>query len=114
LGSSDFVERVLKQADEELEQKYRLRAAGVDFEKLLMKVAQYYEIDPEDIKTASKESAITRARRLLCYLAVRKLMISCADVARALNISLATVSRAVARAGKLSNLEQIQKKVLNS
>jgi hypothetical protein len=112
LGSSDFVERVLKQANEELEQKYRLQATGVDLEKLLIKVAQYYEIEPENLKTASKESAITKARTLLCYLAVRKLMIRCADVARALNISPATVSRATSRGVKLSKLEQIQKILL--
>ncbi len=112
LGSSDFVERVLKQANEDLEQKYRLQATGVDLEKLLIKVAQYYEIDPENLKTAIKESTITKARTLLCYLAVRKLMVSCADVARALNISPATVSRAASRGAELSNLEQIQKKLL--
>jgi hypothetical protein len=62
LGSSDFVERVLKQANENLEQKYRLQATGLDLEQLLNKVAQYYQIDPEDLKTASKESTITKAR----------------------------------------------------
>ena len=112
LGSSDFVERVLKQANEELEQKYRIRATGIDLEELLTKVAQYYEIDPENLKTASKESTITKARSLFCYLAVRKLMISCADIARALNISPATVSRATRRGAKLSNLEKMQKKLL--
>jgi hypothetical protein len=35
--------------------KYRLQASGVDFEKLLIKAAQYYEIDPDILKTASKE-----------------------------------------------------------
>jgi hypothetical protein len=37
-------------------------------------------------------------------------MISCADVARALNVSPATVNRATSRGAELSNLEQIQKK----
>jgi chromosomal replication initiation ATPase DnaA len=81
----------------------------VNFKKLLIKVGQYYEIGPENLKAASKESAITTARTLLCCLAVRKLMISCAGVARALNISPATVSQATSRGAKLSNLELIQK-----
>ena len=97
----------------ELEQKYRIRATGIDLEELLTKVALYYEIDPENLKTASKESTITKARSLFCYLAVRKLMISCADIARALNISPATVSRATRRGAKLSNLEKMQKKLLS-
>ena len=35
LGSSDYVEAVLKQANKDLQQKYRLAAAGLDFDKLL-------------------------------------------------------------------------------
>jgi chromosomal replication initiation ATPase DnaA len=91
-----------------------LAATGPDFEKLLRKVAKYYSIDPADLKTASKESTLTKARTVLCYLAVRKLMIRGADVARKLRISPATVSRAVSRGRSLPNLKQIQKKLLES
>jgi REP element-mobilizing transposase RayT len=76
------VEAVLKKANEDLQQKYRLTATGPKLDELLRKVAWYYRIDPDDLKTASKESTLTKARTVLCYLAVRRLMISCADVAR--------------------------------
>jgi len=108
LGSSDFVADVLKQANEALSEKYRLRESGIDIDALLSRVATYYKIAPEDLKTASKEAAITKARTVLCYLAVRKLMISCADVARKLGISPATVSRAVSRASSIEDLNQLQ------
>ena len=78
LGSSDFVEAVLKQSNEDLQEKYRLAATGPNFETILRKVAKYYRIDPDDLKTAGKESTLTKARTVLCYLAVRKLQISCA------------------------------------
>jgi REP element-mobilizing transposase RayT len=109
LGSSDFVERVLKQAEENLEERYRLEALGIDIDTLLVQVAQYYKTDPADLKTASKEATITQARTVLCYLAVRKLKISCADVARTLRISPAAVSRAAGRAAGIKNLKQLQK-----
>jgi len=112
LGSSDFVESVLKQAEEDLAERYRLRAHGIDIDTLLLKVAQHYKIDPEDLKTAGKEAMITKARTVLCYLAVRKLMISCADVARTLRISPATVSRATSRAAAIPNMKQLQDKLL--
>ena len=112
LGSSDFVERVLKQAEENLEERYRLEALGIDLDTLLVQVAQYYKTDPADLKTASKEATITQARTVLCYLAVRKLKISCADVARTLRISPATVSRAAGRAAGIENLKQLQKHFL--
>jgi putative transposase len=112
LGSSDFVESVLKQAEEDLEERYRLKAYGIDIDTLLLQVAQHYKIDPEDLKTASKEATITKARTVLCYLAVRKLMISCAEVARSLRISPATVSRATSRAVAITNMKQLQDKLL--
>jgi hypothetical protein len=112
LGSSDFVEAVLKKANEDLQQKYRLAATGLSLDTLVRKVAVYYRIDPDDLKTACKESTLTKARTVLCYLAVRRLMISCADVARNLRISPATVSRAASRGASLPNLKQLQKELL--
>ena len=35
LGSSDFVERVLRQSEEQLEEKYRLPSRGVSLQSLL-------------------------------------------------------------------------------
>jgi len=112
LGSSDFVEAVLKKANEDLQQKYRLTATGPNLDELLRKVAGYYRIDPDDLKTASKESTLTKARTVLCYLAVRRLMISCADVARHLKISPVTVSRAASRGANLPDLKRIQNELL--
>ena len=82
LGSPNFAEAVLKQANEDLQQKYRLAATGLNLDTLLIKIAGYYSIDADDLKTAGKESMLNKVRTVLRYLAVRKLMISCADVAR--------------------------------
>ena len=112
LGSSDFVEAVLKKANEDLQQKYRLSTSGPNLYTLLKKVAGYYRINQGDLRTASKESTLTKAWTVLCYLAVRRLKISCADVARKLRISPATVSRAASRGADLPNLKQIQKEFL--
>jgi chromosomal replication initiation ATPase DnaA len=78
----------------------------------LKKVAGYYCINPDDLKTASKESTLTKARTVLCYFAVRRLKISCADVARKSRISPATVSRAASRGADLPDLKQIQRELL--
>jgi putative transposase len=114
LGSSDFVERVLKQADEQLEEKYRLQAGGISLSALIEKVAQYFKLDPENLKSASKERSVTEARRILCYLAVRKLGYKCSDVAKKLAISAATASKAVVLGSQLSQIGKIQKQILGS
>jgi REP element-mobilizing transposase RayT len=112
LGSSDFVEEVLKKADEELEQRTLLQAKGPDLEQLVKKVAKYYHIDMEDLKTASKARTISLARSMLCYIAVRKLLFSCTEVARSLNISASAVSKAVIKGRALTNRAKIQMEIL--
>jgi REP element-mobilizing transposase RayT len=114
LGSSDFVERVLKQADEQLKAKYRLQASGISLPVLIEKVAHHFRIEPENLKSASKERAVTQARRVLCYIAVRKMGCRCADVANAVGISAVTVSQAVAVGSKLSGVAKIQEQILGS
>ena len=112
LGDSDFVEKVLHRANEELAQRTLLQATGPDLAQLLKKVAKYYRIDVSVLKTATKAREVSLARSLLCYLAVRKLMVSCADVARELNISPSAVSKAVAKGQSLSNRAKIEKDIL--
>ena len=112
LGSSNFVEAVLEKANKDLQQKYRLSTSGPNIDTLLKKGAGYYRINQGDLRTACKESTLTKARTVLCYLAVRRLKISFADVARKLRISPATVSRAASRGADLPNLKQIQKEFL--
>jgi REP element-mobilizing transposase RayT len=114
LGSSDFVERVLKQADEQLEERYRLQVKVTSLAALVDKVAHHYEIEPEDLKSASKKRVITNARRALCYIAVRKLGYKCTDISKAAGIDATTASRAVAMGSKLPKIEKIQKQILDS
>ena len=112
LGSSDFVERVLKEANEQLEQRLQLDASGPGLDELIGKVAVTFELPVSDLKTSSKHRRIVQARAVLCYLAVRKLWFSCADVARRLNISPNTVSMAVSRGQKIEDIKTIQKQLL--
>ena len=112
LGGSDFVERVLQKANEELEQRTLLQATGPDLTQLIQRVAKYYRIDMAVLKTATKAREVSLARFILCYLAVRKLLFSCAEVARALNISPSAVSKAVVKGQALSDRMKIEKDIL--
>jgi putative transposase len=112
LGSSDFVERVLKEANEQFEHRLQLDASGPGLDELIGKVAVFFDISVDDLKSSSKNRRIVQARAVLCYLAVRKLRFSCADVARRINISPNTVSVAVSRGQKIEDIKKIQKQLL--
>jgi putative transposase len=111
LGSSEFVEDVLKRADEEYDRRTLARREGLDLDGLVNRISDYFGIDKEALKSSSKQREVCRARRLLCYFAVSRLMISCADIARKLNISPSSVSKSVMRGRSDSLLEEIERDV---
>ena len=49
LGDGDFVDDVSSQAEEHLEERYRLQAKGYDLEKLIERVGELLEMSPEEI-----------------------------------------------------------------
>ncbi len=93
LGDSDFVESVLELADEHIERRYRLNAAGIDFDYVIQRVAELFQIKPKEVLSPSKQRHRVKARRLVCYWAVRELEVSSQTVADKLGITQASVSR---------------------
>ena len=93
LGDSDFVENVLKSAEEELEQKYDLKARGYDFYRVTQRVAEVMEIETEQVTAFGKSPQTVKARSLLCFWAHRKLGMTTIEIGRRLNISQSAVSR---------------------
>lgn len=103
LGDSDFVERVLKVADESLERKYHLKSQGYDIDKLADRVADIFSIDPEVIFQPGKQSIKVKARSLFCYWAVRELGFSMANLAPKLNITQPAVSMSTQRGEQIAS-----------
>jgi REP element-mobilizing transposase RayT len=103
LGDSDFVERVLKAADESLERKYRLKSMGFDVKKLADTVASIFAIKPEEIFHPGKQPIKVKARSLFCYWAVRELGITMAQLAQKLSISQPAVSLSVRRGERIAS-----------
>jgi chromosomal replication initiation ATPase DnaA len=53
---------------------------------LIEKAAKYFRIDAENLKSAGKERLVVKARRVLGYIAVRKLGYPCRDVSKKADI----------------------------
>ena len=102
LGDSDFVERVLKAADESLERKYQLKSQGYDIDKLADRVAEIFSIRPEEIFQPGKQPVKVKARSLFCYWAVKELGFTMADLAPKLNISQSAVSMSAQRGERIA------------
>jgi REP element-mobilizing transposase RayT len=97
LGDSDFVENVLKSAEEELEQKYDLKARGYDFDRVAQRVAEVMKIEIEQVTAFGKSPQTVKGRSLLCFWAHRKLGMTTIEIGKRLNISQSAVSRSSMR-----------------
>jgi REP element-mobilizing transposase RayT len=87
LGGGDFVETVLKAAQENLDRKSQLEAAGYSFDWLVGRVARQLEIEPKEVLAPGKYAQNVNARSLLCYWGVRELGMTTVDLARRLNLA---------------------------
>jgi REP element-mobilizing transposase RayT len=101
LGSSDFVESVLAEQNERYERGHLLKMQGYDFDKLVERVSNAFELKAEQILGSSKQPRRVRARSILCFYAVKELQMSGTEVAERVNMSKSAVSRAAGRGEKI-------------
>ncbi len=102
LGDSDFVESVLKNAEEKFERKQVYKNKGYGFEEAQKQAAAIFHLEPHEILGAVKVPSRVRARSLLCYWAARELGLTAALVASRLGITPSAVSRLAQRGEKLA------------
>jgi len=102
LGDGEFVEKVLFQAGEAFERKYRLKAKGVDIGRIAERVSDIMGMAPEAIWASGKQPKIVQARSLLCYWAASELGISQAWLSRKLGLSQPAVSLSVSRGRRIA------------
>jgi len=97
LGRGDFVESVLKSAQENLERRHVIRARGYNFEWLLSRVADKCGLTPRELLIGGKQRNIVQARSLLCYWGTREFGMSAVGLSKKLNIFQPTASESVRR-----------------
>jgi hypothetical protein len=102
LGDGDFVLRVLAGAEEKLEVKYRLAAAGYNLDRLIDRVAELLGISTEEVMGPRKARQRVEARSLLCYWANIELGIRQSQLVQRLTLNRPAVSNAVRRGERLA------------
>ena len=105
LGSGEFIERVLKEAEEAFTEATRLKRRGLSWESLVEEITREYEVGAEELSDGRKDRGVARARSVLCYEAVRRRRMTVRDVALKLRISPSGVSKLVNRGEWLRRAE---------
>lgn len=102
LGDTDFVESVLKEADEQLERRCRLQAEGFNLDRVAERVSAVMNIPLELVWERGRRPQVVDARDLLCYWASKELAMSKTDLAKHLNLTQPAISVAVRRGEKIA------------
>lgn len=92
LGSGNFVEQLQRETEAP-----GIATSSVSLEEIIRSIAQIFSIEPGSLQQGGKRKELSAARGVLCYIAVIKLGISGASVARKLSVSRAGVSLAARR-----------------
>ena len=106
LGNSDFVDSVIKTANETKERKYELQARGYDLSMVAARVAEVLGVDQETVWAEGKRREIVQARSLLCYWAVREMGMTMTSLSLRLALSVTAIGKAVVRGEKLARENQ--------
>ncbi|RJQ56152.1 MAG: transposase [Desulfobacteraceae bacterium] len=97
LGQGDFVETVLKAAQEDLDRKSIIRALGYDFDALVNRVLGLFGLTFNELLTGGKQRRVVKARSVLCYWGTRELGMSAVSISKELNIAFSTASESAMR-----------------
>lgn len=108
LGDSEFVDRVLSEANEQMDRHYKLKRMGYDLSKIGKRISQLLGVDENVIYSRARRKKQVRARDLFCYWAVYELGMSRTEVARRLSLSQPAVGYAVNRGERFAKKHKYQ------
>ena len=97
LGSGDFVDRVLREAEERLLRQIKLQRKGRSIEDIIEEECRKRKVSEEEVRKGSRRSRVTEARAAIAYRSKEELGISGAEIARYLGVSTSTINRTLSR-----------------
>ncbi len=93
LGSSEFVNNVISEAEEKSKETLRLTLKISDLPSLALKICKEEGIDETELRSGLRKREFVKTRRIFCQIAVKRMGYSGADVARFLGITTSTINR---------------------
>lgn len=100
LGSGAFVEQLLKEADEEVRNRFSAQSSKQEMKKLIDQRCERKGITVVELQSGSRRSLVSQVRFELVHKLVKKHGIVLAEVARQLGVSTSAIAKVLKRAEK--------------
>ena len=93
LGSSEFVNNVIADADQKATDTLRLSLKLSDLPSLALEVCKGEGVDEAELRSGSRKRKVVKSHRIFSQIAVKRMGYSGADIARFLGINTSAVNR---------------------
>jgi hypothetical protein len=97
LGSGDFVDRVVQEAEQRLLRQIKLQRSGKGIEDIIQEECRKRKVSEEEVRKGSRRSRVSEARAAIAYRSKEELGISGAEIARYLGVNTSSINRTLAR-----------------
>lgn len=97
LGCTEFVDKMLQEAEEKIERQELLQRQGWDLEKIADKVCNIFDISVSKLQRKGKDNTLSKAKMLFCYWGRNELGISGKKIGDYLGISRQAVCKNIAK-----------------
>ena len=97
LGSGDFVNAILKEAEEKTSRQLKLRRSGKTIEKIIEEECRKERISPNELKGGGRRRKVSARRTTIAGRCLDELGLSMAEIARHVGVTTSSIAKAVAR-----------------
>ena len=104
LGSGDFVQTIIKEAEEKQLRQIKLKRSGRTIEQIIREECKKGNVSQEELKRGNRRSSVCEARMKIAQRSREELGLSGAEIARYLGVNTSSINRALARAEEISTL----------
>jgi len=98
LGNGDFVQEILKEAEEKHLRQLKLRQSGLNIAVIIRQECKKSKISPEELRRGSRRRRVSEARAAIALRSSKEIGLSGAEIARNLGVNTSSINRAIARA----------------
>ncbi len=97
LGSGEFVNQVLSEAEEKVQQQYSIRERKNLMEEIIAKECQKEQVSVVELRSGSRRGAVSEVRQRITLTLVKEHGMPMAEIARQVGVSTSAVSRIYSR-----------------
>ncbi len=102
LGSGEFVDQILREAEERQLRQMKIRRRSRGIEDIIKEECERPKVSEQELRKGSRRPLVSEVRAAIAYRSKEELGISGAEIARHLGVNTSSINRTLARTAPLA------------